>query len=464
MRMTLSLAAAALALSPLSPAAEAPEDPAALKQEIDELAERLKVLERKLEVQNETAQAAAADTPVVKAGPKGFSIQSKDGANVVKLRGLVQLDDRYFLDDTTAASADTAILRRVRPIIEGTVNNIYDFRIMPDFGQGKTVLFDAYVAARFKPSFVVTAGKFKPTVGLERLQSASDIRFVERALPTSLVPNRDLGLQISGDVFGARVNYALGYFNGVADGTSSDTTADVDTDGDGDASARLFFQPGLNSDNFAWRGLGFGLAATYGHTDGTATSTQLAAYKTPGQVNFFSYRTGATATFADGRRTRLAPQFFYYYGRFGLLGEYVQSKIDLTRVNGAVTRSDTLTNEAWQVAFHWFVTGEEESYRGFTPNNVFAPKNGTWGALELVARYHQLEIDPDAFAGGADSFADPLTQASKASAWGLGVNWYLNQNVKFVVDYDQTKFDGGAAGGADRDDEKVLLSRVQLSF
>jgi phosphate-selective porin OprO/OprP len=462
--MTLSFAAAALALSPLSFAAESPEDPVALKQEIDELAERLKVLERKLEVQNETAQAAAADTPVVKAGTKGFSIQSKDGASVVKVRGLVQLDERYFLDDTTAASADTAILRRVRPIIEGTVNNIYDFRIMPDFGQGKTVLFDAYVAARFKPAFVVTAGKFKPTVGLERLQSASDIRFVERGLPTSLVPNRDLGLQISGDVFGGLVNYALGYFNGVADGTSSDSTADVDTDGDGDASARLFFQPGANSDSFAWRGLGFGLAATYGHTDGTATSTQLAAYKTPGQVNFFSYRTGTTATFADGRRTRLVPQFFYYYGRFGLLGEYVQSKIDLTRVNGAVTRSDSLTNKAWQVAFHWFVTGEEQSYRGFTPNNVFAPKNGTWGALELVARYHQLEIDPDAFVGGADSFADALTQASEASAWGVGVNWYLNQSVKFAVDYDQTKFDGGAAGGTDRDDEKVLLSRVQLSF
>jgi phosphate-selective porin OprO/OprP len=464
MRASQGLAAMAAVLLPLSYAAAESNDPTELKQEIEDLAQRLKVLERKLEVQQETAQAAAAETPVVKASPKGFSFQSKDGANIVKLRGLVQVDDRYFLDDVTPASSSTVILRRVRPILEGTVNNIYDFRLMPDFGQGKTVLFDAYVAARFKPSFVVTAGKFKPLVGLERLQSASDIRFVERALPTSLVPNRDIGLQISGDVFRGHVNYALGYFNGVADGTSSDTTADVDTDGDGDAAARLFFQPGATSDNFAWRGLGFGIAATYAHTDGTATSTQLAAYKTPGQVNFFSYRTGATATFADGRRTRIVPQFYYYYGRYGILGEYAQSSQDVTRVNGAVTRTDNLKNDAWQIAFHWFVTGEEESYRGFTPNTTFSPANHTWGALELVARYHQLEIDPDAFVGGANSFADPATQAQKAAAWGLGLNWYFNQNIKWVLDYDRTTFDGGAAGGADRDDEEVLLSRLQIGF
>ena len=464
MRVSQGLVTVVASLLPLSYAAAESDDPAALRQEIQDLSQRLKVLERKLEVQDEAAQAAAAETPVVKASPKGFSIQSKDGANVVKLRGLFQVDDRYFLDDVTPAGSSTVLLRRVRPILEGTVNNIYDFRLMPDFGGGKSIIVDAYVAARFKPSFVVTAGKFKPPVGLERLQSGADIRFVERGLPTDLVPNRDIGLQISGEILGGHLNYALGYFNGVADGTSSDSIADVDTDGDGDAAARLFLQPGATSDNFALRGFGIGIAATYGHTDGTPASPGLAALRTPGQVNFFSYRNGAAATFADGTRTRIVPQFYYYYGRYGLLGEYVQSTQDLTRVNGAVTRSDRLKHDAWQIAFHWFVTGEEEAYKGFTPVNSFSPRDGTWGAVELVARYHQLTIDRDAFVGGVDSFADPATQAQKATSWGLGLNWYFNQNIKWVLDYDRTQFDGGAAGGADRGDEQVLLSRLQLSF
>ncbi len=94
---------------------------------------------------------------------------------------------------------------------------------------------------------------------------------------------------------------------------------------------------------------------------------------------------------------------------------------------------------------------------------MFSPKNGTWGAWELVARYHELDIDNDAFVGGADSFANPATAASKASAWGVGVNWYLSQNYKWSLNYDVTSFDGGAATG-DRKDEKALFTRFGVSF
>jgi phosphate-selective porin OprO/OprP len=136
---------------------------------------------------------------------------------------------------------------------------------------------------------------------------------------------------------------------------------------------------------------------------------------------------------------------------------------DVTRVNGPTTRSDSLDVDAWHLQFSWFVTGEEESFRGFTPASTFR-LGESWGAVELVARYHELSIDDAAFAGGADSFANPDTAARKARAAGLGVNWYLNQAVKLSVNYEQTRFTGGAAGGADRPDEKALLTRASISF
>jgi phosphate-selective porin OprO/OprP len=43
------------------------------------------------------------------------------------------------------------------------------------------------------------------------------------------------------------------------------------------------------------------------------------------------------------------------------------------------------------------------------------------------------------------------------------VNWYLTRNVKFMLDGVRTRFGGGAATG-DREDERVLFSRVQISF
>jgi phosphate-selective porin OprO/OprP len=80
-----------------------------------------------------------------------------------------------------------------------------------------------------------------------------------------------------------------------------------------------------------------------------------------------------------------------------------------------------------------------------------------------VARYHELDIDDDAFVGGADSFANPATSASKASAWGVGVNWYLTQNYKWSLNYDVTTFDGGGATG-DRPDEEALFTRFAVGF
>lgn len=448
-----------------------------LRERLDAQEQKIRILERKLELNEEAAKAAAPVTPIVRASPQqGFRIQSADGANVARLRGVLHFDGRYFPDDMTPATADKWLLRRVRPTFEGTFNKIYDFRFVPDFAGGRTIILDAFVAARLQPWAVITAGKFKVPVGLERLASSTDLRFIERGFPTSLVPNRDLGLQFGGDINGGVVNYSVGYFNGVSDGGSSDgntPTADAENDTKGDWAARVFFQPFLNSDNFALRGLGFGVAGTYVNSTGSTTTTLLPGYRTPGQQTFFSYRATTAAsgttpavngTIADGERLRWTPQAYYSIGSFSALGEYVNVSQEVTRLTpGAGLRSDKLDNAAWQVQFAWFATGEDESFRGFTPQTIFDPSQGTWGAWELVARYHELDIDDDAFLGGADSFANSATSASKASAWGVGVNWYLTQNYKWSMNYDVTSFEGGAATG-DRPDEKALFTRFAVGF
>jgi phosphate-selective porin OprO and OprP len=472
-----AVAAAIAALLPFTGAALAQNAPAAsandeLRREIEEQKQRLLVLERKLELQQEAATAAAASAPRITASASRLQIGSTDNSNFIRFRGTLHTDNRFFGGDSVPETADTFILRRVRPTLEGTFGGIYDFRFMPDFAGGRTVIVDAYAAARFKPGAVLTVGKFKPPVGLERLQSSADIRFIERALPTNLVPNRDLGVQLSGDFAGGAFSYQLGYFNGVTDGNSSDSlpTPDVESDTAGDYAARVFLQPFINSENFNLRGLGFGIGTTWQDVPGNPGNTYLSAYRSPGQQSVFSYRantaTGVTpnnATFANGERLRLAPQLYYYRGSFGLLGEYTQVEQDVSRTVAGATRTDTLTNSAWQVQFSWFVTGEEEAFRGFTPGSTLQPGKPGWGAFEVVARYHELDVDDDAFAGGANSFANPLTAISKETAYGVGVNWYPWNTVKLSLNYETTTFEGGAATG-DRADEDLLFSRFAINF
>jgi phosphate-selective porin OprO/OprP len=394
------------------------------------------------------AGAAAAQQvpaePGFTAGKEGFSWKSADGDFALRLRGYFQLDGRFFSNETPSG-VDTFLVRRARPIFEATVYRIFDFRLMPDFGQGTTVLFDGYVEARFSPALKLRAGKFKPPVGLERLQSATDLMFPERAQPTNLVPNRDVGVQLSGDLADARVQYAVGVFNGVLDGGNGD----ADNNDAKDVAGRLFFQPFVKAKNAA-SGLGFGIAGSTGDQAGTVSAPNLPSFRTGGQATFFSYRSDGSAagtTIADGTRRRLAPQATFFLGPFGLLAEYVSSKQEVRRGTDAAE----LTNTAWQTATSW-VIGGSNSFRGVTPKRSF-------GAFELALRYSRLEVDRDAF----PVFANPASAARTARAWGFGLHWWANRNVRLMTSYEWTKFDGGAASG-DRGDERVLISRFQISF
>jgi phosphate-selective porin OprO/OprP len=315
---------------------------------------------------------------------------------------------------------------------------------MPDFGEGRAALQDAYVEFRYFPKAALRAGKFKTPFGLERLVSATDLLFVERGLPTAIVPNRDLGLQVSGDLAGGRLNYAVGVFNGVVDGGS----ADGDVNDAKDYAIRLFARPFLTSlASHPLRGLGVGIAASTGKQSGA-----LPAFKSAGQLTFFSY--GADVT-ASGARTRVSPQAYYYRGPLGLLAEFVESTQRVQR--GAA--SIKIRNYAWQAVATYMLTGEAKSYGSTAPARMFDPGKGNWGAWELSARTGQLRVDPQAFSRG---LADPQRSARWAREWGAGINWYLNQSVKISLDYMDTGFTGGAMGGANRTRERAVLNRFQI--
>ena len=193
-------------------------------------------------------------------------------------------------------------------------------------------------------------------------------------------------------------------------------------------------------------GLGVGLAGTSINQHGANTnsgSSQLPSFRSFSQLNFFSYATTAgQAAYADGTRTRWSPQMYYYFGPFGLMAEYARESQEVTRS----TNHQTLVNDAWQATFSYLLTGEDASYGGVKPQIAFNPNGGGWGAWELVARLSKMDIDDDAFKGTSTTrLSNIATSARSAKAWGLGVNWYLNNYTRFALDYESTSFDGGAA-------------------
>ncbi len=381
----------------------------------------------------------------VAAGSDGFAFQSESGDFKVQIRGLVQADARFYASDKGKLGTDTFLLRRARPIVTGSAGKYFEFNLTPDFGGGQAVIQDAYADIKFNAAARLRAGKFKPPIGLEHLQSDPILPFVERALAASLVPNRDVGLQLSGDLGGGVVSYAVGVFNGTADGGS----VDLDVNDGKDAVGRLLFTPFKKGQSPA-SGLSFGIAGSSGKQSGAPS-----AYRTGGQLSFFSYATGVVA---EGDRSRLAPELSFFHGPVAIIAEYARSKAGIKKT--ATSERHSIEARGWQATAGFFLTGDTASFSSVKVKKPFDPSKGQWGGFELVARVNALEIDDDAFSLG---LSDITKSARKATAWGVGFNWYVNNNIRQAISYERTSFDGGAATG-DRPDENALFIRTQLSF
>lgn len=423
------------------------QDAGDVTRRIEALEAEIALLKRQTEVREEKQKAAAEKQANTELSSKGLKITSPDKRTELSLRGTVQLDARHFINDDASTGRDEALARRIRPVLEIKAGSA-SARIMPDFAGSATRIFDAHVDYKFTEAVQFRFGKFKPPIGLERLQSAADLTFVERGHPTNLAPTRDIGLMAYGNVIPDVLEYQFGIFNGNADLANTDS----DDDDKKDVVARVFVHPFRNSGTVALRGFGAGLAGSIGDREGAVTRTILGTYRSPGQQDFFRYRGDA---FADGRHWRLYPQAYWYLGSLGVMAEYAISNQNVTR--GANHAS--LEHEAWQLAANYVLTGEDASFRGgVKPAQNFGP-DGV-GAWEITARIGRTELDKDTF----PLFSDPAVAASQAESFGGGLSWYLNENLKLMVNYDFTEFQRGARAGGDRADEHALFSRAQFRF
>jgi phosphate-selective porin OprO/OprP len=439
----------------LAGALAAPGSARAEDAEKTELRDRLRAVEdelalmrRQFEVKQEDDARDKERTGVVTADSQGFQLRSRDGKSYrLRLRGYVQTHGRYFADGGDDTTQDNFLLRRARPIFEGTLFEYVDFRIMPDFGGGSASIYDAWMNLRpFGTAAQLQTGKFKAPFGLERLQSATATMFIERAFPTELAPNRDIGAMFHGELREGLVGWQVMAGNGVQDGSN----ADADTNDDKEVVLRVFGHPFQEVAFEPLQGLGVGFAASYGEQEGAT-----ARYRTPGRNTFFRYGSNVAE---DGDRFRWSPQAYWYWGPFGAMFEYVRTTPQL-RLPGASDIEPDI--DAWQVSASYVITGEAASYRGVVPVKPFRGSEGGWGAWEVAARYHELRIDEEVFDEG---FASRSQSAERARAWTLGVNWYMNPFVKISLNFDQTWFEDGGSGGGDRPTESLFLSQFQVAF
>lgn len=274
--------------------------PVAATPEVEKLTRKVNTLERKLEVQDEVTAGAFQKLPVFDAGADGFKITSSDKKHQVRIRGAVQTDARFWLNDNTSRSTDKFEVKQARIWLEGYFFKDIYFKIMPDFAASSNILPDAYLDYAYHPAASLLVGKFKPSISLERLQGDSDGTFLERGFPTYLASNRDVGIQLHGafskpgykaeTVAGPidtknTFTYQIGVSNGSGDDGSPNNNS-PDTDNNKEVVGRLFAHP-FHHTGYSWlEGLGLGVAGSVGNPD----KQGLKAQATPiGRTTYLDY-------------------------------------------------------------------------------------------------------------------------------------------------------------------------------
>ena len=410
---------------------------------------------------------------VVEVDDKGFMLASADRSFLLKLRGLLQVDGRFFTGNDALAAADTFLVRKLRISLDGTLFSFVDIKMVPELA-GTAQVLDGYADLHPWPWLRLRVGKYKPPIGMERLQCDADRSFLELSLVQNLSAQRDIGLSVWGEVGGGVFHYTIGLFNGAPDNSGSD----VDSSHAKDIQGRVLLRPFRGAAEKTLGNLGMGFSAGTGNRKGrlptatAAAATGLPVFRTSGQNAFFQYHapstdtTGIATTFTHGRSTRLNPQLYYFRGPFGLAGEYLWLSQGVQR-GGSTTQ---LRHQAASATFSFVVKGTQ-SYEGPTPGSGFDLAKGTVGAFEVAARWSGIWLDGATFGDPnvPDSvpYANPAASAKSAQSYGGVVSWIPRRTFRISASFERTHFKGGAGTTAtptDRPAENVIIARTQANF
>jgi phosphate-selective porin OprO/OprP len=415
------------------------------------------------ESQSKSDSKTDAKSAPVAGWKDGFFIQSTDKQYILKLTGQIQADYRAFLNSADTTDLDTFFLRRARFGLEATVFDAWEFRFLPDFGQGQAHIQDSYLNIHYWDYFQLTVGKFKQPVSYEEMIQDRFVPTLERSIIDQIMPARDVGVMLHGEkLFGDRFEYAASLSNGEING---DTNLNDQLDLDARVAVRPFNHTSL------WEGLWllqFGVSGSFGNENETVNPQTL---KTSAGVPWLTYN---STVHADGIRTRITPEVSYFYHGLGMAAQYVRMEQEL-RPNTSGPTYPFLTNvptEGFYVLATYLLTGEvRTTYSApVDPLLPFDPLNplSAPGAWELVAEVSRLNVDPEIFVPGKANLADPTRYSHAATETTLGFNWYFNKLVRLQFNWEHSWFDepvllGTGPGGRIKQQDS-LMTRFQIIF
>jgi phosphate-selective porin OprO/OprP len=348
-------------------------------------------------------------------------------------------DDGSEFDIVFDDSENGTEFRRLRLDFAGVLYEDFLFKIQLDFAGGDAELKDVWIAFDDLPAVgQLKLGRFKEPLSLEELTSSNDISFMERSSINALVPSRASGIQLSNSHWEDRLTWALGLFR------ETDEFGAGQDEGGYSLTARLTGLPWYPDQYDGKRLLHLGAAYSHRRPD------EVRRVKQQPEANLASDYLDTGGFLVDDINL-YAAELALKVGRFSLQSEYLH----------AVYASPFSENVAFNVYYvdagvfltpdHRTFDTESATFGGVHPARPFLARgeNRGPGAWELRARYSTLDLNKWWLLGGEQK---SLT---------LGLNWYLNANVRFMLNYVNARIDRAPLY---EDTFETIQARMQFAF
>jgi len=458
---------------------------------------RKEALETALE---EEHKAKAKELPKVSSGP-GLRVESADGQHSIALTGRLHFDyrdlpDEYgeFNDRDSASLGDGFEIRRARIGVNGKMFNDLTYELITNVVGSGDLVDTAWLNLGYIKPIQFRMGRFKQPFSLEQLTSSNNIDFMERSYNDQLAPGKKLGVMLHGEPIEG-FTYAMSHFQ---------QDSRQQSEGDGFQSAARLTLNASQLFSLPNSVLHLGVAGTDGHYQirpatssqttsaaSTATRATIVGFNSEnrGLSNIYRAQIGgstlATAGFsaadefaANVSKEMAGLEAALAYGPIKVQSEMVTASYDAThQAAGQTVVGDV---DADYVELIWNITGEKwsDTYRsgifsGIKPNNNFKPGSGL-GAWQIAARFSTYDAS-DITTSGTSSREQNV---DKGETLTVGVNWLLNTNVRFMLNYADTKFKPSSTSPAQavtpldvtspaptaQDSEQVISLRGQVAF
>lgn len=407
---------------------------------------------------SELAAEEPAKSPFTAYWDKGIRLKTEDNEFKIKLGGRILNDWAYVsangemedaFSDITLEGTGTE-MRQARFYMSGVIYERFTFNAEYDFAGGDADFTDVWVGMKKMPwGGEVRIGHQKEPFSLERMNSLKYTTFIERALPVVFAPGRNTGIKFHHSAFDNRIGWGIG---GYKETKTSDGFDDLDTY---NLTARVTGIPWMTESGEQLLHLGLNYSHKFSDKDQSYRYRMFPEYH-PGTV--FTLDTGS---FGDVTGVDLiSPEIALVMGPFSIQSEYAGSFL-----NRDSDRS--LEFSGYYVSCSYFFTGEHRKYvageaggefGSISPMHPFALNGDGWGSWQVAFRYSSVDLNDGDINGG------------KEANYTLGLNWYLNANLRWSVNYirteleDRTRSVDGTVFDIDDGIIDTLLMRFQVDF